>query len=309
VIIAPPTSPDGTCVVVSLEAPAAAAQRIASLLAESFDPEDIACGAFEQPNGSWLVEAYFPAMPDVTAVRDLVALAAGDNDGDKLAASLTVGTVEAKDWVRSSLEGLKPVHAGRFVVHGAHDRDKVPPSAIGIEIEAALAFGTGHHGTTRGCLEMLDYLARSRSPERVLDLGTGSGVLAIAAAKLWRRPILATDIDLGSVVAARGNARLNGVCPLVECVHAAGFDAPQIKARGPFDLVFANILLAPLKRLAAPMGQAIPPGANVILSGLMVSHASAALAAYRTQGLTLERRIDREGWTTMLLSARSLSWT
>jgi ribosomal protein L11 methyltransferase len=281
------------------------ARRIASFLAEAFDPDEAACGAFEAPDGSWRVEAHFGSEPDRAALRDLVALAIGDNDGEDLARTLTIETVAAKDWVAASLEGLKPVPAGRFVVHGAHDRSAVPPSGIGIEIEAALAFGTGHHGTTRGCLLMLDALARKRRPRHILDLGTGTGVLAIAAARLWNSPVLATDIDRTSVGVARENARLNRVGSLVACVHAAGFNAPEIVRRAPFDLVFANILLKPLTRLAAPMARALAPNAAVILSGLMTAHADAAISAYRSQGLVLERAIELDGWVTLSMSARA----
>src|SRR5262249_52438702 len=158
-----------------------------------------------------------------------------------------------KDWVKASLDGLAPVEAGRFIVHGQHDRARVPINRIGIEIEAALAFGTGHHGTTRGCLLLLDAVLRARRPTRVLDLGTGTGVLAIAAAKALRRSILATDIDLRSALTARENARSNAAGPFVQAVHAPGFSSPQFKARAPFDLVMANILANPLRRLATPM--------------------------------------------------------
>ncbi len=299
------TIPNAATVVARLTAPEAQARRIAGFLAEAYDPDAAACGAFEMPDGAWQVEAHFGEQPDVEALRGLVVLAAGDDSGDRLAASLTIETVAAKDWVKSSLEGLKPVPAGRFMVHGAHDRDRVPPSGLGIEIEAALAFGTGHHGTTRGCLLMLDHLARRKRPRRILDLGTGTGVLAIAAAKLWKTPVLASDIDRMSVRVARENCALNRVGPLVECVHAAGLGAPQIAARAPFDLVFANILLSPLKRLAAPMARALSPNADVILSGLMTAHADAAISAYRSQGLMLGRSLELDGWVTLLMEARA----
>jgi ribosomal protein L11 methyltransferase len=157
------------------------------------------------------------------------------------------------------LADLKPVTAGRFTVHGAHDRPHVTANRISIEIEAALAFGTGHHGTTRGCLLALDRIVKRASPRRVLDVGTGTGVLAIAAAKALRVPVLASDIDPEAVRIAHENARLNGIAPLVQCLHAAGLAAPPFRTRAPFDLVFANILLAPLKRLAGPMRPLLAP--------------------------------------------------
>jgi ribosomal protein L11 methyltransferase len=191
-------------------------------------------------------------------------------------------------------------------VHGAHDRAGIPPNRIGIEIEAALAFGTGHHGTTRGCLLALDRMCKSlaggAAPPRILDLGTGSGVLAIAAARVWRTRVLATDIDAAAVRVARANARLNRVGPLVEVVQAAGVAAPATRARAPFDLVFANILLEPLQRLAAPLTKIVAPGGRVVLSGLLTAQANAALAAYH--GFRLERRIVLDGWTTVVLTRR-----
>ena len=205
-------------------------------------------------------------------MRRLIAQAAGK----AAAARLTVEKVPHRDWVTASLAGLAPVHAGLFTVHGAHDRSRVTRNRIGIEIEAATAFGTGHHGTTRGCLIALDAMARRARPRHILDLGTGSGVLAIAAAKLWRAPVLATDIDSEAVRAARANAQRNGVGALVDAVHAAGLHAPQIAARTPFDLVLANVLLRPLQRLAAPLARAIMPNARVVLSGLLATHANSA---------------------------------
>ncbi len=229
-------------------------------------------------------------------MRDLVALAADHATAD----AVTFAAVEDKDWVRASLDALAPVEAGRFVVHGSHDRDRVPPNKTGIEIEAALAFGTGHHGTTRGCLLLLDEVLRRRKPRQILDLGTGTGVLAIAAAKALRRKILAGDIDRRSVEAARDNARMNGTGPLVEVVFAKGFAAPAFRARA-FDLVLANILANPLKALALPMRRHLAPDATVILSGLLPAQANGVIAAYRSVGLVLVKRIEQEGWTSLLL--------
>jgi ribosomal protein L11 methyltransferase len=185
------------------------------------------------------------------------------------------------------------------MVHGAHDRARVPPNRIGIEIEAALAFGTGHHGTTRGCLLALDHICKgARAPRRILDVGTGTGVLAIAAARALRRSVIATDIDAPSVQVARGNARLNRATGIM-FMHANGVMAPAIHARAPFDLVFANILLGPLKRLAAPIRGILAPGGRIVLSGILDAQANAVLAAYRP--LALERRTTLDGWTTLVL--------
>ena len=167
-----------------------------------------------------------------------------------------------------------------------------PPNKLGIEIEAALAFGTGHHGTTRGCLLLLGEVLRSHQPRRVLDLGTGTGVLAIAAAKALRRRVLASDIDPVSVRVARDNARLNGVGNLVEAICATGFSAPQFAIRGPFDLVLANILANPLRQMATPMAAHLAPSALVILSGLLPHQAQGVIASYRARGLILRRHLQ-----------------
>ncbi len=276
------------------------ARALASALDETLDPDDTVAAAFAGDDGCWQMAVYFRRSPDEAAVRALVRLAAGD----EAAAALSFEALAEKDWVAESLAGLAPVRAGRFMVHGSHHRARVPVNALGIEIEAALAFGTGHHGTTRGCLLALDELARRRRFRNVLDIGTGSGVLAIAAAKRLRAKVVGSDIDWRAVAAARDNARLNGVAPYVTAVHAAGARARSITRDALYDLIFANILLAPLTRLAVPIRRLAAPGARVILSGLLPAHANAALAAYRAQGLVLEHRILLEGWVTLVLRRR-----
>jgi ribosomal protein L11 methyltransferase len=273
------------------------ARRVVDLLNESFDEGQAAIAAFERPDGRWDISAHFAEPPDEASIRDLIALAAGDD----VAQAVTFDTVEAKDWVAASLEDLVPVPAGRFVVHGRHDRARVAPNKLGIEIEAALAFGTGHHGTTRGCLLLLGEVLRSRAPKRVLDLGTGTGVLAIAAAKALRRRVLASDIDPVSVRVARDNARLNGVGNLVEAICATGFSAPQFAARGPFDLVLANILANPLRQMATPMAAHLAPSASVILSGLLPYQAQGVIASYRARGVILRRHLKIDGWSSLLM--------
>ena len=186
-------------------------------------------------------------------------------------------------------------------MHGQHDRAKVPANKIGIEIEAALAFGTGHHGTTRGCLLLLDEVLKAHLPRRVLDVGTGTGVLAIAAAKALQKRVLASDIDPLSVRVAADNARLNGAGDLVETIRATGFSAPHFAERGPFDLVLANILANPLRQMATPMARHLAPSALVILSGLLPHQAQGVIAAYRVRGLVLVRQIRIEGWSSLLL--------
>jgi ribosomal protein L11 methyltransferase len=276
------------------------ARRLASTLGETLDSEAAACAAFEDNDGRWHVAIHFRSDPDESSLRELVALAAGD----AAASALSIERIAGADWVAQSLAGLKPVRVGRFVIHGAHDRGRPKSNDIGIEIEAALAFGTGHHGTTSGCLLALTDLAKRGTRARfgrVLDIGTGTGVLAIAAARVMRTHAIASDIDVVAVHAAKSNAALNRVAPLITFARAAGTRTPAIAAGGPYDLIFANILLAALVRLAVPLRKLMAPGARIILSGLLPAHANAALAIYGAQGLVLERRIQREGWTTLVL--------
>jgi len=281
------------------------AKRVVDLLTESFFEGQAAIAAFERPgDGRWDITVHFAEPPDEASIRELVRLAAGDD----VAEDIAFDTVEARDWVKATLEDLVPVRAGRFIVHGRHHRSSIPPNKLGIEIEAALAFGTGHHGTTRGCLLALDRICKSPGKGRcrwILDLGTGSGVLAIAAARALRRRVLATDIDAAAVRVAHANVRINGVGTMIEVVKADGVAARSLRRHAPFDLVFANILLRPLQRIAAPLRKLTAPGARIVLSGLLPAQANAAIAAYR--GFALERRLEIEGWTTLVLARRAQS--
>jgi len=273
------------------------ARRVVDLLTESFLEGQAAIAAFERSDGRWDVTMHFAEAPDQAQVRELVGIAAG---GD-VAQAITFDTVEAKDWVKATLEELVPVRAGRFIVHGQHDRSRISPNKLGIEIEAALAFGTGHHGTTRGCLLLLDSVLKAHKPERVLDLGTGTGVLAIAAAKALQVEVLASDIDPLAVRVARDNARLNGAGVLVQTIRATGFSAPEFTKHGPFDLILANILANPLRQMATQMARHLAPSALVILSGLLPHQAQSVIAAYRARGLILKRHLQVEGWSSLLM--------
>jgi ribosomal protein L11 methyltransferase len=275
------------------------ARRLVDLFAEFFDPVDTASAAYEA-EGDWIVAFYLTRSSDCEALRDMLPMVAGQ----AAASGLIFEAVAEKDWVASSLAELKPVSAGRFLMHGRHDRARIIVNRIGVEIEAALAFGTGHHGTTRGCLLALDRILRTRRPRRILDIGTGSGVLAIAAAKACRRRVVASDIDPRAVTVARANARLNGVGAFVRVIRAGGLADRRFRDGGPYDLVLANILLQPLKRLASPLARIAAPHGRVVLSGLLPAQANAALAAYRAQTLRLERRILLDGWTTLMLARR-----
>ena len=273
------------------------AKGVVDVLTEVFFEDQAAIAAFERPDGRWAVTVNFAEPPDQPLVRELVANAAGR----EVVESIVFDTVEAKDWVKASLEDLVPVLAGRFVVHGRHDRERIAPNKIGIEIEAALAFGTGHHGTTRGCLLLLDHVLKAWRPRRVLDLGTGTGVLAIAAARALHDKVLASDIDPLSVQVARENARLNVSGHLVQAIPATGFAAPQVADAAPFDLVLANILANPLRQLAGPMARHLAPSALVILSGLLTHQTPGVIAAYRARGLVPVRHLRIEGWSSLLL--------
>ncbi len=203
------------------------------------------------------------------------------------------------DWVAHSLEGLAPVRVGRVVVHGSHDKHVVRSSDIGIEIEAAQAFGTGHHGTTAGCIAMLQKILKRRAPQNMLDLGTGSAVLALVLAKLTNRKVLATDNDALAVQIAHQNAELNGCAHLVEFAVAEGFDAPAIRHHAPYDLIVANILARPLMQLAPDMAAACLAGADLVLSGILDRQSKHVVAAYVTNGFAFTQRSSLEGWVTL----------
>jgi ribosomal protein L11 methyltransferase len=277
----------------------AEARAVADLIVETFDPAQTAASAFEkepsasQSAGQWIVEVYFGVEPDKPAIRDLVTVAAGR----EIAQAITFDHIERIDWISASLAGFDPVRAGHFLVIGSHARQAVRPNDTVIEIEAALAFGTGHHGTTMGCLLALDRLARLNRPRRILDVGTGSGILAIAAAKRWKRRVAAGDLDPTAVATARSNAIRNGAGPFVRPVKASGTKNPAL--RGTYDLIMANILAAPLKRLAPELARAAPPGASLVLSGLLARDVAGVVAVYREHGFELRRRDLREDWATL----------
>jgi ribosomal protein L11 methyltransferase len=280
----------------------AEARAVADLIVETFDPAQTAASAFEkEPSashsaGQWNVEVYFGSEPDKCVVRDLVAVAAGH----AIAQAITFGRLERADWISASLAGFDPVRAGRFLVIGSHARQAARPNDIVIEIEAALAFGTGHHGTTMGCLLALDRLARMKRPQRILDVGTGSGILAIAAAKRWKRHVAAGDVDPTAIATARSNAIRNGAGPFVRPVKASGTRNPRLS--GSYDLILANILAGPLKRLAAELARVASSGAVLVLSGLLERDVSGVLTVYRSHGFGLLRRDLREDWATLMLS-------
>lgn len=288
--------PNGASHVLRLVCDQRCARAIADIIVETFDPTETAAAAFEEPDGvSWAVEIYFAEPPDEDEIRELIA-AVSDAE---TAQAARFEQIAKQDWVQNALAGLKPVRAGRLVVHGAHDRGKLRANDIGVEIEAALAFGTGHHGTTLGCLRMLDSILKRRRPQRVLDVGSGTGVLAIAAARLLRQPVACGDIDPVAVETARANARANAAGAFVRPVVAPGLRHPALV--GQYDLIFANILAKPLRLLAPSIAGAAAGGAELVLSGLLGRDVPGVLAAYRGQGFALARRYDIDGWATLLL--------
>jgi ribosomal protein L11 methyltransferase len=279
------------------------ARAVADLIVESFEPAEAASTAFETddpwPGGgkAWLVEAYFGSEPDEPAVRALITAASDE----PTARSATFGLTERRDWVANSLAGLKPVRAGRFLVHGGHDRARVGANDVAIEIEAGLAFGTGHHGTTRGCLMHFDRLLKRKRPKRVLDVGCGAGVLAIAAAKVLRRKIWLGDIDPVAVAVANANARLNGVGALCRAVVSRGVENERLREGEPYDLVFANILAKPLRLLAPSLAAVMSADGEAIVSGLLLADVAGVLASWRARGFHLADRLDLEGWASLRL--------
>ena len=247
-------------------------------------------------NGSWAVEALYADEPDRAGLARALRTAG-------LLEPLAVARLPDRDWVREVQSRLHPVRAGRYFVHGAHDRHAAPPSALAIEIEAQAAFGTGHHESTRGCLLALEGLRRRGTRVRcALDIGTGSGVLAIAVARTWRAPVLASDMDGASVPIARANARLNSAGPAFRVVEATGFRHPDLARARHMDLVLANILARPNIHLAGPIARALAPGGHVVLSGHLLREERRVLAAYRARGLRPVRAIRLGEWSTLVLA-------
>ncbi|HET9715438.1 MAG TPA: 50S ribosomal protein L11 methyltransferase [Pseudolabrys sp.] len=279
------------------------AHRIARILDDGIESDAVAYSAVEGDDGCWQVAVHFRDAADQARIRELITLAAGKGASEKL----VIEQLAAKDWVATSLAGLTPVRAGRFIIHGAHDRTHLRAHDVGIEIEAALAFGTGHHGTTRGCLAALSDLAKRGRRRKTLDVGTGTGVLAIASALAFRTRVVATDIDKKAVEVARLNLRRNRTAAFVTLVHAAGINSPVVAAGGPYDLITANILLKPLTSISVSLRQLASSGARIILSGLLPTDVNAALPIYRAQGLFLEKKILLDGWATLVLRRRTIA--
>lgn len=271
-----------------------------ALLERAFEDDALAVSSFAiEGTEEWRIEALFAAAPAPATIAARLA------EAGLSALEFSLAPVPERDWVAHGLEQLAPVHAGRFCVHGGHDRGRAPAGAWALQLEAGRAFGTGQHETTRGCLLALDRLARRRRywrrEPRILDLGTGSGVLAMAAARALGGRVLATDIDGDAVAVARENVRLNGLAGRVTVVRADGARHPAIASAAPYDLILANILARPLKKLAPAIARCVGRGGNVVLSGLLSAQAREVRAVYRAFGLTLAGRCQIGDWPTLIL--------
>jgi len=267
---------------------------------ERLTPEPTGVGVFEMEDGSgfWEVGGYFEGPPDEAGLALLVAM-----HGAK---PFVISELPETDWVAKVKRELTPVEAGRFFVYGSHDADKVPAGAEALLIEASMAFGTGHHGTTLGCLRALDRLiGEGVVAQTVLDLGCGTAVLAMAAARTWPCTTLASDIDQVAVDVARVNVAANGLTGRIACVEAAGFEHPDLAGAAPYDLIFANILKGPLIELVSDVTSHLKPGGHVILSGILNEQADAIVAVYTRSGNSLHCREEIGEWTTLIFVKNS----
>jgi len=253
----------------------------------------------DEATGEWVFEATCETAPDLDLFAELARHTLGGDVG------FSVEPIDPTvNWVAKSLEGLAPVAAGGFYVYGSHEAATVPSGLTPIRIDAALAFGTGHHETTTGCLEAIDRVLKGRRFDALLDVGTGTGILAIALAKRTRLPVVASDIDPVAVTTTADNARQNGVAKLVIPVQAAGLEHRRIVAGAPYDLIVANILAGPLAALASAMGRVTERGAAIILSGILEHQAARVVSAYARQSMVLQHKLTRNGWATLILERR-----
>jgi ribosomal protein L11 methyltransferase len=279
-----------------MDVPAGGAEAVAAALEGAESPVAMAVTLFERGEGTIEVSAHYAEEPALEQLLALIGVAIGASDfGD-----LRVERLLPQDWAAHAERMRAPVRAGRFIVHGRHHRDEVPRSRNAIEIDAGLAFGTAHHATTRGCLIALDRLSKRTRPRGVLDVGTGTGILAIASARAFNASVLASDFDPIATATAAANAQMNGVGAKVQVFTAAGLSHPRLR-RASVDLLFANILLNPLLALAPALAGAVRPGGICVLSGLLDAQARQVEARFRALGFSLDSRILLEGWTTLLL--------
>ncbi len=273
------------------------AKKYYEMLDHTFEEDafPLAITEIDETNGLYEISLYIDEAEKNTILPRFARVLGTDKNNIK------IETLPDIDWVRHSLEGLNPVRAGRFFVHGSHDRDKVKPDDLAIEIDAGQAFGTGHHGTTVGCLELIADVMEHEKPENALDLGTGSGILAIGMALISPIDILATDIDPIAVKVAQENFALNGVANTIKAVTATGLDNDEIKKRAPFDLIVANILANPLIDLAPQMVPALKKGGSIILSGILEEQHDRVVGAFEAQGAKYIKTLHHDSWVAIHL--------
>lgn len=271
----------------------AAAEDIADRFENDFriEPLAVTINETDEAKKLWEAVAYFENESEAQNAKHALELATG-----------IISTLPDTDWVKHSLEGLAPVIAGRFFLHGSHDRAKKRSGGVPLEIDAGTAFGTGHHGTTAGCLLALDSILKRRKPKRILDLGCGTGVLGIAAAQATKRKTLATDIDPEAVRVTQLNAALNGVAPLIQGATAPGLKHTKIVSGAPYDLIFANILARPLIALAQGLTSILAPRGTLILSGLTRDQIRWVSAAYRNRSLVTNQTLLIGNWATLVFT-------
>ncbi|MCP5364831.1 MAG: 50S ribosomal protein L11 methyltransferase [Hyphomicrobiales bacterium] len=273
-------------------------ERAVARFETALEPLSQSVSALEKTPGLWRVVGVCNQTPDRSHVDVLIALAAAA--AEIAPPSVAIEPIVQQDWVAHGMRDLHPLRIGRFFVYGSHRSQPVPPGLVGLEINASMAFGTGHHASTAGCLLAFSRQSNLR-PRRVLDMGCGSAVLAIAAAKLWRAQVLAVDVDPDAVAESVVNARSNGVAQLVKPVLANGYASPAIVRADPFDLIVSNILARPLKRMARQLAGTLAPGGRAVLSGFIRRDAADVLALHKAFGLIMHARIEAEGWTTLIL--------
>ncbi len=264
----------------------------------STDPES--CG---DAGGLWRLEGVCTRLPDegqLSSALELAAAAAGTSPP-----SFTITPLEDRDWLACSLQSFQPVQIGRFYISGSHISEPPPRTCLPLKVDAATAFGSGEHQTTRGCLQAMEHLARSRTPSRVLDMGCGSGILSLAAAKLWRCPVISVDSDPEAVRMTRENARLNRVT--LQAFDGCGFQGRRVAEKGPYDMIFANILARPLVRMAPDIRRHLCPGGYAILSGLLERQKRWVLSAFRAQGLRRTDEVVIDGWAALVVGRPAIS--
>jgi ribosomal protein L11 methyltransferase len=275
------------------------AGQAAAAFAEVLEPHAGSTSWTEPVGGRALVEALSENEPDRALLEALL--------GEVAAAfglappALDVAWLAGRDWLAENRLAFPPVEVGRYFIHGSHFGGSVPVGRIGLRLDAATAFGSGEHGSTRGCLMALDGLARRRRFRNGLDLGCGSGILAIAMAKTWGCPVVAADVDDEAVRVAADNAKRNGAAALIQVVASNGYRAPALRRGAPFDLIVANILARPLDRLATGLERHLARRGLAVLAGLLEDEAAGVLSTHRRRGLRLDHRITLDGWTTLVL--------